>query len=108
MEHEAPRRGYNLPLGIAERWHRNLPSLAKERNPGRRSVNRPRLTLKFLLTVFLTSEKEILRKSSYFHIDTETGLKLFHAISGGYDVFKWDFGGNDQTNFLKLYCTVKL
>jgi hypothetical protein len=21
------------PLGIAERWHRNLPSLAKERNP---------------------------------------------------------------------------
>jgi hypothetical protein len=22
------------PLGIAERWHRNLPSLAKERNPG--------------------------------------------------------------------------
>ena len=24
------------PLGIAERWHRNLHSLAKERNPGRR------------------------------------------------------------------------
>jgi hypothetical protein len=22
------------PLGIAERWHRNLSSLAKERNPG--------------------------------------------------------------------------
>jgi hypothetical protein len=22
------------PLGIAERWHRNLPSPAKERNPG--------------------------------------------------------------------------
>jgi hypothetical protein len=30
-----PRWGPTLPLGIAERWHRNLPSLAKERNPGR-------------------------------------------------------------------------
>jgi hypothetical protein len=28
-----PRWGPTLPLGIAERWHRNLPSLAKERNP---------------------------------------------------------------------------
>jgi hypothetical protein len=27
------------PLGIAERWHRNLPSLAKEQNPGREARN---------------------------------------------------------------------
>jgi hypothetical protein len=26
--------GSDLPLGIAKRRHRNLPSLAKERNPG--------------------------------------------------------------------------
>ena len=31
-----PRGGPALPLGIAERWHRNLPSLAKERNPAER------------------------------------------------------------------------
>ena len=29
-----PRGVPTYPLGIAERWHRNLPSLAKERNPG--------------------------------------------------------------------------
>jgi hypothetical protein len=31
-----PRGGPTHPLGIAERWHRNLLSLAKERNPGAR------------------------------------------------------------------------
>jgi hypothetical protein len=31
-EHGAP--GGSDPPGIAERWHRNLPSPAKERNPG--------------------------------------------------------------------------
>jgi hypothetical protein len=29
-----PRGVPTYPLGFAERWHRNLPSLAKERNPG--------------------------------------------------------------------------
>jgi hypothetical protein len=28
-----PRGGPTHPPGIAERWHRNLPSMAKERNP---------------------------------------------------------------------------
>jgi hypothetical protein len=27
------------PLGIAERWHHNLPSLAKERNPEPRDLH---------------------------------------------------------------------
>jgi hypothetical protein len=31
-----PREGPTYPLGIAERRHRNLPSLVKERNPGNR------------------------------------------------------------------------
>jgi hypothetical protein len=29
-----PRGVPTYPLGIAERWHRNLPSLAKKQNPG--------------------------------------------------------------------------
>jgi hypothetical protein len=32
LRHQGPR-GVPYPLGIAERWHRNLPFLAKERNP---------------------------------------------------------------------------
>ena len=31
--------GTDLPLGIAERWHRNLPSLVKERNPADKNSN---------------------------------------------------------------------
>ena len=30
-----PRGVPTYPLGIAERWHRNLQSQAKERNPGK-------------------------------------------------------------------------
>jgi hypothetical protein len=36
-----PRGGPTHPPGIAERWHRNLPSLAKERNP----VDAPRVSV---------------------------------------------------------------
>jgi hypothetical protein len=39
-----PRGGPTLPRGLAERWHRNLLSLAKERNPATghlRLVHRP-------------------------------------------------------------------
>jgi hypothetical protein len=36
-----PRRGPTLPLGIAERRHRNPPSLAKERNPSPTLTPRP-------------------------------------------------------------------
>ena len=34
LRNMGPRGVPTYPLGIAERWHRNLPSLAKERNPG--------------------------------------------------------------------------
>jgi hypothetical protein len=33
LRNMGPRGVPTYPLGIAERWHRNLPSLAKERNP---------------------------------------------------------------------------
>ena len=34
LRNMVPRGGPTHPPGIAERWHRNLLSLAKERNPG--------------------------------------------------------------------------
>jgi hypothetical protein len=33
LRNMGPRGAPTYPLGIAERWHRNLPSLKKERNP---------------------------------------------------------------------------
>ena len=33
LRNMGPRGVPTYPLGIAERWHRNLPSRAKERNP---------------------------------------------------------------------------
>ena len=33
LRNTGPRGVPTYPLGIAERWHRNLQSLAKERNP---------------------------------------------------------------------------
>ena len=41
-EHGAPG-GSDPPPGIAERWHRNLPSLAKERNLARHNPGVDRL-----------------------------------------------------------------
>ena len=34
LRNMGPRGGPTYPLGIAERRHRNLPSLAEEHNPG--------------------------------------------------------------------------
>jgi hypothetical protein len=38
LRNMVPRGGPTHPPGIAERWHRNLPSLAKERNPASAST----------------------------------------------------------------------
>ena len=36
-----PRGGPTYPLGIAERGHHNLPSIAKERNPAAARASTP-------------------------------------------------------------------
>jgi hypothetical protein len=40
LRNMGPRGVPTYPLGIAERWHRNLQSLAKERNPAFRGLPR--------------------------------------------------------------------
>jgi hypothetical protein len=77
-----PRGVPTYPIGIAERWHRNRPSLAKERNPAyyflyhclliswlillcklRKLYGAPKRTVRYLVTVLYIVRDDLLLMS---------------------------------------------
>ena len=99
LRNTGPRGVPTYPLGIAERWHRNLPSLEKERNPG--NFTRPaaleviRQTVRFAREVGKQKPPEnafVFRKST--KIDTAVHSPIY---IGTYAQLHW--------RYLCMYCS---
>jgi hypothetical protein len=72
LRNMGPRGGPTYPLEIAERRHRNLPSLAKERNPEALAT--------YILAIWISPTQTKISHTSYLNlVDPKNDLNKLHT-----------------------------